>query len=289
LPSFCADDAAEQEARRNITFSCNIPGLNVPLQFERTEDDIDKIALTFAAIDHGRLLCKQLKSQQGVQEMVIDHALLAAFRITIGLTSTVCHEFGHAVCRYYDPYATLIAIHLGWSPANILLGSFNGGATEHKAFIDAEKEDDDDQPLAIQYRNLISSWSRWSNVHRNSMISCVTGPLMGALSAYMIYKRAERGYPSLSYDDIAFRSIGWQLTNLLPLNYATDFIQRRLIATIDNEQTKQELEQSFVKNKISEDLADGDKFYDAWNKRKKAQVKINKLSVLYQLAKEQNL
>lgn len=274
LPSFCADDAALQPVAevKNIIFSCNIPGLNIPLQLERTENGISKVALVLTAIDHGRLLHTQLKSQQSLQGMLIDHALLAAFRITIGLTSTVCHEFGHAICAHYDPYTTLQSITLGWSPANMLLGRFDKAhITKEQNVSDVLK--DDDQPFEIRCKNWVALLNQYKDKHRNAMIGCAAGPLMGALSTYMIYKGVECSYPSLPYKSIVFHAIEDDLENMIPINHMFNHVCDSLAARARNDEVKREIEE--LRPKF---MTDGDHFYEAWKKRKERQEQIDELS-----------
>ncbi len=270
LTSFCADDASEQEASKNITFSCNIPGLNVPLQLERTERSIHKTALIGAAIDHGRLFLNQKSTQQSAQQMVIDHALLAAFRIAIGLTSTVCHEFGHAIWDHYDPYARLKVITVRWSLASILLGSF-GGSTKSVANIpDAEK--DDDQSIEIQYANWIGLLHKDKDRYRNLMIGCAAGPLAGVLSAYMLYKGAGCIYPSLSYGLTTFYDIEDNISNLIPQKHILNYFCDRLAARARSDELRREVEE--LRAQVSES-SDGDQFCEAWSQMKKVQVRID--------------
>lgn len=267
LPSFCADDALEQEASKNITFSCNIPGLNVPLQLERTERSIHKTSLICAAIDHGRLFLNQRATQQSAQQMVIDHALLAAFRITIGLTSTVCHEFGHAIWGHYDPYARLKVITVSWSPSSILLGSFCGSTKSVANIPDAEK--DDDQSIEIQSANWIALLHKDKDRYRNLMINCATGPLAGVLSAYMLYKGAGCIYPSLSYGLTTFYDIEDNISNLIPQKHILDYFCSRA----RSDELKREIEE--FREQVP--ASDGDQFCEVWSKRKKAQVRIDVL------------
>jgi hypothetical protein len=252
LPSFCADDAAEQEAPKKITFSCNIPGLNAPLQLERTDGSLDKIALAYVGIDHGRLLCKQLKSQQSVQEMVIDHALLAVFRIAAGFTLTVCHELGHAICDHYDPYRTLKGITLRWSPANIVLGTFD------KAYVESKRVSlYDGQPLQMQ--DEIALYNKMKDVYRNDMITNAMGPFVGILSsAYMAYKVVRLGDSPLRYEGITSHYIGLNVNALIPYNHVLAYLYNQDIEAIPHRN-------------------DGDKFCESWNKRKKIQDLLNEL------------
>ncbi len=277
LPSFCADDISEQEASKNITFSCNIPGLNVPLQLERINSSIDKIQLMAIAIDHGSLLAKQLKLQQNVQQMIIDHALLAAFRITVGLTSAVCHEFGHAISAHYHPHTTLKTITVRWSADNILLGSFGGETNIIRRVARAEINNDQ---FDEQHANTIQLLHENKDVYRNSMIDFAAGPLLGALSAYMAYKGSQYIYPSLSCGLTTCYEIGNQISNLIPTKHIVVYVCKQGIARIPYEQTQHELQELLVEVEATKSCGDGELFYEAWYKRKEMQESIDKCKKL---------
>jgi hypothetical protein len=282
LPSFGADDKEGQQIAevKNITFSCNIPILNAPLQLERTASSINQIALLFAVADHGRLLHRQLKFKQNMQEIVIDHALLAGFRMTVGLGLMICHEFGHAVSVHYDSYSILKGMTFGWSPANILLGTFDEAFTKHRNVFKS-----DNQPIDIQGQ--IALGNELKDLYRNDMINSAMGPLAGIFSAYMAYKVAGHICPTLACEVITLYAFARNLDVAIPKFHILAFLCNQGIARIPHEQTQHDLRDLLVEVNVEIDRSnsDGEKFCKSWNKRKKIQDILNEL---YREEKEPN-
>jgi hypothetical protein len=110
------------------------------------------------------------------------------------------------------------------------------------------------------------------------MIGVAAGPLMGALSTYILYKGARHAYPSLSYSLIAFSEIEQDLENMIPTKHMLNSFCDGASARARSDELKREVEELRAQASVS---SDGDIFYAAWHKRKETQEKIDNWSIAY--------
>lgn len=195
------------------TFAVTIPRLNIPIEFKRTKNPVTTGSLGVATISHGWLAYKQLGLQKTAQELLLEHALLAASRVVIGAGSTICHELAHAIFAGGHNRK----IEISWSPVNLLLGGFDGGLMKSDDTKPIPDKNNSSDKKMSSLKN-IAYLNRLDDFYSESIACSVSGPVVGVLSAYTLYKGLTTLHPACrSAYAIMGINVVQNAINLLPM------------------------------------------------------------------------